>query len=286
MLCGNHSQDISALKARPCFPLPDLQPLDEKLETASKSSGKPSKAGSPPRGVRRERSLTATEAESEVTPSQAMMLEELASLQRQQALLEELMQLQELKDFEKALQEEEDQLEQALRQSALDAEEQELLKRKRSMEADETQAARMKTPKATPLNEAIFEAKPLQAGEAPAAILEPTEAESNEAGEAPAAILEPTEAESPAGEARAAILESTEAEARAGEAKAAILESTKAESPAGEAKAAILESTKAESPAGEAPMIRLEKHMAVHEGVVCFLVAVPAGCHVYIACMI
>ena len=242
------------MQARKCFPLPDLQPLDDHLETASKSSGKPSKAGSPPREMR---SCTPTEAESVVTPAQAGMLAELASLQKQQALLEELLQLQELRDFEWALQEEEEQMEQALRRSAVEAEEQELLDRKRSVEAP--MEAQRKIPKATHMNESGL-----------AAILgESTKAESCEAKEAPAAILESAKAESREAEEAP---ESAKAESReAEEAPAAILESAKAESrEAEEAPTAILgESAKAESrEAGEAPEITMEP-----KGVVCFLVA-------------
>ncbi|CAE7401330.1 unnamed protein product, partial [Symbiodinium necroappetens] len=300
VLCGGNSQDIRELKARQCFALPDLQPLDARLETASKSSGRASKAGSPPRDAGPKGCLTPTEAESEVTPEQAMMLEELASLQKQQALLEELLQLQELKDYEKALQEEEEFFEQALRRSALEAEEQELTKRKRSVEAEKrAEVAPTKIPKKTPVNDelpaaipgestaaeayeageaphAIVEsakAEPREAKEAPQAIVESAKAESREAKEAPQAIVESAKAESrEAEEASAAILESAKAESReAEEAPAAILESAKAESrEAEEAPTAILESAKAESrEAEEAPVIRSVKPV----GVVCYLVA-------------
>ena len=101
VLCGNTGQQPGLIQQKQCFPLPELQPLDDELEKASRSSG-----------------ITATEACSELTAKQQLQLEELASLQKQQALLEELMQLEELEAFERALQEEEDQLEEALRQSA------------------------------------------------------------------------------------------------------------------------------------------------------------------------
>ena len=225
------------MQARKCFPLPDLQPLDDPREM---------------------RSCTPTEAESVVTPAQAGMLAELASLQKQQALLEELLQLQELRDFEWALQEEEEQMEQALRRSAVEAEEQELLDRKRSVEAP--MEAQRKIPKATHMND--------ESGLA-AILGESTKAESCEAKEAPAAILESAKAESREAEEAP---ESAKAESReAEEAPAAILESAKAESrEAEEAPPAILgESAKAESrEAGEAPEITMEP-----KGVVCFLVA-------------
>ena len=298
VLCGGNSQDIRELKARQCFALPDLQPLDARLETASKSSGRASKAGSLPRDAGPKGCLTPTEAESEVTPEQAMMLEELASLQKQQALLEELLQLQELKDYEKALQEEEEFFEQALRRSALEAEEQELTKRKRSVEAEKkAEVAPAKIPKKTPVNDELPAAIPAEstaaeayeAGEAPHAIVESAKAESREAKEAPQAIVESAKAESREAKAPQAIVESAKAESReakapqaivesakaesreAEEAPAAILESAKAESrEAEEAPTAILESAKAESrEAEEAPVIRSVKPV----GVVCYLVA-------------
>ncbi|CAE7328630.1 unnamed protein product [Symbiodinium sp. KB8] len=273
VLCGGNSQDIRELKARQCFALPDLQPLDARLETASKSSGRASKAGSLPRDAGPKGCLTPTEAESEVTPEQAMMLEELASLQKQQALLEELLQLQELKDYEKALQEEEEFFEQALRRSALEAEEQELTKRKRSVEAEKkAEVAPAKIPKKTPVNDELPAAIPAEstaaeayeAGEAPHAIVESAKAESREAKEAPQAIVESAKAESREAKAPQAIVESAKAESREAKAPQAIVESAKAESrEAEEAPAAILESAKAESrEAEEAPTAILESAKA------------------------
>ncbi|CAE7464360.1 unnamed protein product, partial [Symbiodinium microadriaticum] len=177
VLCGNSAMETGILRAKKCFPLPDLRPLDAKLEAASQSS-KASSPGSPhPKPTEREVS----------------MLEELASLQKQKALLEELLQLQELEDFEKALQQEEEELQQALRRSELQAEEDEL-NRKRSRPADDAVAPTTETPPAKA-------ARPDD--EAPPAIVEPARTKPVEAKVVPTtdfevpplAIVEPSQAE-------------------------------------------------------------------------------------------
>ncbi|CAE7224527.1 unnamed protein product [Symbiodinium sp. CCMP2592] len=201
VLCGNNAKEPGILRAKKCFPLPDLKPLDEHLEKASKSS-KASGSGSP--------RPSPTEALSEVTPKQASMMEELAFLQKQQAKLEELLKLQELEDFERALQEEEEQLQAALRRSELEAEEAEL-NRKRSRPADDTifhaaEAPASNTAKPTDcqaIPASSFEARLAAASEAPPAIMEPTKAEphevffdpKNELEMPPSAIVEPSQAD-------------------------------------------------------------------------------------------
>ena len=169
--------ETGILRAKKCFPLPDLRPLDDKLEEASKSS-KSSCPGSP---------------RPKPTPREVSMLEELQSLQKQKAMLEELLQLQELEDFERALQEEEAELQQALRRSELQAEEDEL-NRKRSRPADDAVA---RAPEAPPAKAARPDDK------ASLAIMEPARTELVEANVVPRtdfevpprAIVEPSQAE-------------------------------------------------------------------------------------------
>ena len=179
VLCGNSAKESGSLGAKKCFPLPELQPLDEHLEKASKSS-KASGSGSP--------RPSPTEALSEVTPKQASMLEELAFLQKQQAKLEELLQLQELEDFERALQEEEEQLQAALRRSELEAEESELNRKSSrpaapSIEATVAEASEAPPTQAEP--DGIFFDPKNELEVPPAAIVEASQADPDEVSVAP-----------------------------------------------------------------------------------------------------